>query len=63
MISLLLIGYMEVVCLILGPTLTPEPCSHTFRFDIPTSSSIFIENVIFVSIVFFQWWIICEYYL
>ena len=22
---------MEVVCLILGPTLTPRPCSHTFR--------------------------------
>ena len=31
---------MEVVCLILGLTLTSKPCSH-----VPTSSFIFIENV------------------
>ena len=23
-------GYMEVVCSILGPTLTSQPCSHAF---------------------------------
>ena len=37
---------MEVVCLILGHTLTSQPCLHAFLgFDVPTSSFIFIENV------------------
>ena len=47
---------MEVVCLILGPTLTPilTTCStiptlfaYVLGFDVPTSSFIFIENVLY----------------
>ena len=47
---------MEVVCLILGPTLTSRPCSHTFWVLMSLHPSyIFIENVfiILVSIPFF----------
>ena len=44
-------GYIEVVCLILGPTLTycvtniPTLFTYYLGFDVPTSSIYFIENV------------------
>ena len=45
-------GYMEVVCLILVPMLASQPCLHAF--DVPTSSFIFIENVLlFLFLLFF----------
>ena len=43
---------MEVVCLILGPTLTSQPLFACFLgFDVPTSSFIFIENVFIILVI------------
>ena len=41
---------MEVVCLIVGPTLTLFACF--LGFDVPTSSFIFIENVFIILVVY-----------
>ena len=51
-------GYMEVVCLILGPTCIYVTCSFPtlfacfLGFDVPTSSFIFIENVFYYSCMY-----------
>ena len=42
-----MLGYMEVVCLILGPMLASQPCSHAFW--VLSSLQHFIENVFYYS--------------
>ena len=54
---------MEVVYLILGPTLTSRPCSHTFWILTSLHPLRFLLKILFiilVSIEFFSEW--CEYF-
>ena len=55
---------MEVVCLILGPMLASQPCSHAFWVLTSLHLLSFLLKMFFiilVSIIFFSEW--CEYFL
>ena len=43
-------GYMEVVCLIFGPTLTSQPCLHAFRVLTSLHLPSFLLKIILVLI-------------
>ena len=52
---------MEVVCLILGPMLASQPCSHAFWVLTSLHLLSFLLKMFFVFIVFVSEW--CEYFL
>ena len=43
-----MLGYMEVVCLILGPMLASQPCSHALWVLTSIHLLLFIENVFII---------------